>query len=320
MQVFKPVATPGKKRNIRVSFTWLKTDLGLVKQITLETQKDINYRRIARAIDYLAEHFKEQPSLDQVASHVNLSPFHFQRLFADWAGTTPKKFLQYLSADYAKKLLRENDATLGEAACHTGLSGTGRLHDLFVKLEGMTPAEYKQGGRSLLIHYCFAQTPFGGIILASTGRGICYLAFMENEAEALDGLKARFPNAAYVQHTDAFQQSALAVFARSGGMLPPVKLHLKGTAFQLKVWEALLKVPAGGLVTYGTIARRINLPAACRAVGTAVGSNPVSFLIPCHRVIQASGVLGSYRWGSSRKRAIIGWEASNVPHAPGAGL
>lgn len=270
----------------------------------------MDYQRIADAIEYIRAHFKEQPSLEEIAGNIHLSPFHFQRLFSKWAGTSPKKFLQYISAAHAKKILREGGATLFDAAHETGLSGTSRLHDLFISIEGMTPAEYKHGGRNLAIHYSFAESPFGNIIVASTHKGICHMAFQDNEQRALQELKAKFPNANYSRKLDMLQQNALFIFQKDWKQLDKIKLHLQGTEFQLKVWETLLKIPEGKLSTYGAIAGKINKPRAARAVGTAIGSNPVAYLIPCHRVIQSSGEIGGYMWGPVRKTAIIGWEAA----------
>jgi AraC family transcriptional regulator of adaptative response/methylated-DNA-[protein]-cysteine methyltransferase len=250
--------------------------------------------------------------LDEVAEKVAMSPFHFQRLFTEWAGVSPKKFLQYITVSNAKKMLRESSTTLFDTAIETGLSGTGRLHDLFINIEGMTPGEYKNGGEDLSINYSFAESPFGNMLVASTSKGICHLAFADDEAAALHILRAKFPNAAYRQMTDMIQQNALFIFTHDWSKLHQVKLHLKATAFQLKVWEALLKIPMGKLTTYGTIARQIALPKASRAVGTAIGDNPVAFLIPCHRIIQSTGLFGGYHWGSIRKTAMIGWEAAQT--------
>lgn len=286
----------------------------------METQENLNYHRIADAIAYIKANFKQQPSLEQLAEKVHLSPFHFQRLFTDWAGTSPKKFLQYISIEHAKKVLQENhQTTLFDAAFHTGLSGTSRLHDLFVKIEGMTPAEFKNGGQNLLINYSFAESPFGNIIVASTPKGICHMSFAESETIGLKDLTSKFPQATYSRKLDLIQQNALFIFQNDWSKLAQIKLHLKGTAFQLKVWETLLKIPMGQLSTYGTIAQQIKNPKASRAVGTAIGSNPVAFLIPCHRVIQSSGVFGGYMWGNTRKTAMIGWEAGqanedSIPH------
>lgn len=274
--------------------------------------KSINYERIASAIEFLSQNFKNQPNLDEVARQVHLSPHHFQRIFKDWAGVSPKKFLQYLSVEYAKNLLKEKEATLFDTAHDTGLSGTSRLHDLFVNIEGMTPGEYKNGGAELIINYSLAESPFGDILVASTKKGICYMAFPDKDAEPLAGLKSQFPNAHLKQVTDMHQQKALFIFQHDWSKLSEIKLHLKGTDFQLKVWEALLKIPMGGLSSYGKIAQQIHQPKASRAVGTAIGSNPVAYLIPCHRVIQSNGTFGGYMWGQTRKAAIIGWEAARM--------
>ncbi|OFY50358.1 MAG: cysteine methyltransferase [Bacteroidetes bacterium GWF2_41_31] len=271
-------------------------------------QQNINYNRIAEAIEYIKTNFKEQPNLDKVAKKIHLSPFHFQRLFSEWAGTSPKKFLQYTTVEYAKALLKENQATLFETAHETGLSGTGRLHDLFINIEGMTPAEYKNGGKYLNINYSFAASPFGNILVASTEKGICYMAFTDEETVAFSTMHNHFPNAHFRQMVDLIQQNALNIFTHDWTKLNQIKLHLKGTDFQLKVWQTLLKIPFGQLTTYGAIANKIENPNASRAVGTAIGCNPVTFLIPCHRVIQSSGILGDYMWGNTRKTAIIGWE------------
>jgi len=282
----------------------------------MKTQEQFNYERIAEAIDYIKLNFKSQPNLDEVAARINLSPFHFQRLFTDWAGISPKKFIQYLSLEHAKSMLKEKNATLFDTAYETGLSGTGRLHDLFINIEGMTPAEYKNGGAALTINYSFAESPFGDIIVASTTKGICYIAFADDRELALSELKNQFPNAAYNQFADTIQQNGLFIFQKDWSKLPDIKLHLKGTDFQLKVWDALLKIPIGGLNTYASIAQKINSPQANRAVGSAIGANPVAFLIPCHRVIRSSGETGQYHWGANRKSAIIGWEAAMVNNNP----
>ncbi|QEM08962.1 bifunctional helix-turn-helix domain-containing protein/methylated-DNA--[protein]-cysteine S-methyltransferase [Mucilaginibacter rubeus] len=277
----------------------------------MKTQQEIDYTRIADAIGFFKENFKAQPKLDEVAEHVNLSPFHFQRMFKDWAGVTPKQFLQYLSVEHAKEILKQEDANVFNTALETGLSGGGRLHDLFIKVEGMTPGEYRNGGAMLQINYSFADTPFGKVIVASTSKGICHMAFVdEGEEKALEQIKTNFPNAVYNQLVDRIQQNALFIFTQDWSRLDEIKLHLKGTDFQIKVWETLLKVPAGGLTTYASLAKKAGSENAYRAVGTAVGSNPVAFLIPCHRVIKSTGEIGQYHWGSSRKNAIIGWEAA----------
>ena len=279
----------------------------------MDKQAEINYNRIAEAIEFYRHNFRDQPSLDTVAEHVHVSPFHFQRMFKDWAGVTPKQFLQYLTLEHAKQVLKKGaEVTLVDAAFESGLSGTSRLHDLFIKVEGMTPGEYKNGGEELAINYSFAETPFGHIIVASTRKGICHLAFAENEQEAFKQLKLLFPKAHYRQVVDTIQQNALFIFTQDWKDLSKIKLHLKGTAFQIKVWEALLKIPMGDVSTYSSIANQINKPKASRAVGTAIGDNPVAFLIPCHRVIRSTGEFGQYHWGSLRKTAMLGWEAAKM--------
>jgi AraC family transcriptional regulator of adaptative response/methylated-DNA-[protein]-cysteine methyltransferase len=276
----------------------------------MNAQQNTNYLRIAEAIEYIQQNFKKQPNLDEVAERVHLSPFHFQRLFTEWAGTSPKKFLQYISVEHAKGLLQGKRSTLFDTAYETGLSSTGRLHDLFIKIEGMTPAEYKNGGKNLEINYSFAATLFGDLIVASTAKGICYMAFHEDDQKAVEGLFKKYPYASFNNMHDSLQQNALLIFQNDWSKLPEIKLHLKGTHFQLKVWEALLKIPMGRLSTYGAIAHTVGNSKASRAVGTAIGSNPVAFLVPCHRVIQASGIFGGYMWGRTRKTAMIGWETA----------
>ncbi len=278
----------------------------------METQASINYDRIARAIDFIHTNFKQQPNLEEVAAAVHVSPSHFQRMFTEWAGTSPKKFLQYISVENAKEILRQEQASLFDTAYETGLSSTSRLHDLFINIEGMTPAEYKNGGQDLIINYSFAESPFGSLLVASTPKGICHMAFEEDEEKGLQTLRGEFPNATFRRKLDLLQQNALFIFQNDWSRLNEIKLHLKGSDFQLKVWECLLKIPMGKLSTYGAIAMQIGMPNASRAVGTAIGNNPVSFLIPCHRVIRSSGVFGGYRWGAARKTAIIGWEGARV--------
>lgn len=275
-----------------------------------EAQEKMNYARIADAIRFIADNRREQPRLEAIAQSVNMSPFHFQRIFQEWVGISPKHFLQYLNVEYAKRILQETRISLLDTAYEVGLSGTGRLYDLFINIEGMTPGEYRNGGENLAINYSFAETPFGEIIVASTGKGICCMEFTDDHAASLDALVEKFPNAKFTQIVDELQQNALFIFTQDWNRLKEIKLHLKGTDFQIKVWNALLKIPAGSLVTYADVAARINNPKACRAVGTAIGENPVAFLIPCHRVIRSSGEFGNYHWGEVRKTAMIGWEAA----------
>jgi AraC family transcriptional regulator, regulatory protein of adaptative response / methylated-DNA-[protein]-cysteine methyltransferase len=281
----------------------------------MKEQQQINYNRIAEAIGYIKNNFKEQPRLDELAEKMHVSPYHFQRMFTEWAGVSPKKFLEFITVEHAKKMLKDDNATVFDTAFETGLSSTGRLHDLFINIEGMTPGEYKNGGEDLSINYSFAESWFGNILVASTEKGICYMAFADDEPQALLALKKIFPNAAYKQMVDLAQQNVLYIFTHDWHKLYEIKLHLKGTPFQLKVWETLLKIPMGRLSTYGDIAKQIDLPKASRAVGTAIGSNPIAFIIPCHRVIQSSGVIGNYHWGSIRKTAMIGWESAQAQSA-----
>ncbi|MDP4218738.1 MAG: methylated-DNA--[protein]-cysteine S-methyltransferase [Bacteroidota bacterium] len=266
------------------------------------------YDQVALAIEYINTHYAQQPDLDSIAREIHMSPFHFQRTFTEWAGVSPKKFLQFITIEHAKKIL-DSKASIFDAALDAGLSGTGRLQDLFINIEGMTPGEYKNGGRELVINYSYTESPFGSIMTASTTKGICHMSFAENKKEALHELKQRFPNAKFNHASDALQDNAVSLFNQDWSKPNKIKLHLKGTDFQLKVWNALLRVPMGSLTTYGDIAQAINNPKASRAVGSAVGDNPVAFLVPCHRVIRSTGLIGDYHWGQTRKSAIIGWEA-----------
>lgn len=276
----------------------------------MKTQQEIDSDRIAAAIRFLIRNYTRQPRLDDVAGHVHLSPFHFQRMFRDRVGVTPKQFARYLSVEHAKRVLQQTRATLFDAANEVGLSTASRLHDLFVRIEGMTPGEYKNGGASLIINYSFADTPFGTVIVGSTEKGICHMTFAdEGEEGAFERMKSNFPNAVYRRLCDRNQQKALSVFSQDWSNPEQVKLHLKGTDFQLKVWSTLLQVPCGGLTTYSDLALKAGHERAQRAVGTALGNNPVVVLIPCHRVIQSTGIIGNYRYSAARKNAIIGWEA-----------
>ena len=275
--------------------------------------EDTNYIRITKAIEYIHQNFKEQPSLSEVAEHIHLSQAHFQRIFTEWVGISPKKFLQYISLEYAKSILKNHkESSVLNATFDTGFSSSSRLHDLFIQIEGMTPAEYKNGGESLQINYSFSETIFGSILIASTAKGICNIAFIENHKDAFSQLQAQFPNAKFVKRQDELQQKAIRILQSNNQNLYDIKLHLKGTEFQLKVWESLLKIPMGELTTYGAIAKDIGNDKASRAVGTAIGSNPVAILIPCHRVIRSCGNFGSYMWGTTRKTAIIGWEGAKT--------
>ncbi len=280
---------------------------------TMETEKHYNYHIVEKAISFIVDHFKEQPNLEEIAKHLNLSPTHFQNIFTDWAGVRPKKFTRYLNINYAKQLLNKNeDVNLFQTALVTELSGANRLYNLFVKVERMTPSEYKNGGQALQINYSYSSCYFGEILVASTTKGTCYLVFYDDRDIAFKLLKADFPLASFEERLDDLQQSVIAILQNNFTDPKTIKLHLKGTDFQWKVWEALLNIPFGGLSTFSRIASEVGSPNAARAVGTAIGNNPVAFIIPCHRVIQNSGKLGGYIWGLNRKSAIVGWEAAKV--------
>ncbi len=273
------------------------------------TSTDRHYATIERAIRYLNDNFREQPSLEDVARHVHLSPHHFQRVFTEWAGVSPKKFLRFLSLEFAKGLLKQNKGPLSHTASAAGLSGTGRLHDLFVNIEAMTPAEYRSGGLGLAITYEFYLCSFGHLLVASTDKGICHLTFVDDEASGLTELEQCFPNAHCTRGRAPIHELAVAAISNLKDKPVRLNLHLRGTPFQLKVWRALLNVPDGDRATYGQLANAIGQPGASRAVGTAIGKNPIALLIPCHRVIRASGESGGYRWGPVRKQIILGSES-----------
>lgn len=275
-------------------------------------QQHIDYLRIERAIEYIREHIHEQPTLDSIAASIHLSTYHFQRMFTEWAGVSPKKFTQFLTIEYAKRLLSKQKISIASAAHETGLSGSSRLHDLFINIEGMTPGEYKNGGEGLVIKYHFSDSVFGRLIIASTYKGICHLFFVEDDDIALVTLKKRFPKARYEFSQDELQQTALSFLKNKEKPLQHIKLHLAGTPFQLKVWQSLLTVPQGALTSYGDIAEQAGNKKAARAVGSAIGANPIAFLIPCHRVIQRSGNFGQYMWGANKKASLIGWEAAMI--------
>ncbi len=271
-----------------------------------------HYEAIEKAILYLHAHADEQPSLAVVAQNIGLSPHHFQRIFQEWAGVSPKKFVQFVTLMQAKQLLRENKSLMS-VTNNVGLSSTSRLHDLFVTIEGMTPAEYKNGGQGLTINYSFSDTSFGRIMIASTAKGVCYLAFCATDKEGEESLRKLFPKALLRSEHDSYQQAVLDFF---NGLTSrkAIKLHLKGTPFQLKVWHALLQIPEGNFSTYSRLAQKVGMPRAARAVGNAVGANPVAYIIPCHRVLRETGALGGYHWGTGRKQAMIFYE--NVPRTP----
>ena len=270
-----------------------------------------DYTRIERAIRFLDAHAREQPDLDTVAAAAGLSPHHFQRLFRRWAGISPKRFVQFLTAGHARELLAARHNAL-DTALASGLSGSGRLHDLMVNVYAATPGELRERGAGLTIRYGFAPTPFGECLIARTERGICHLAFVDGGRRGAQAeLMARWPEARFTRATDI---AALArrLFAPNGDNGRPLALHLHGTNFQIRVWEALVRIPAGAAVCYEDLAAALGAPAATRAVASAVAANPVAFLIPCHRVIRKTGAFGEYHWGTTRKQALLAWEAART--------
>lgn len=271
-----------------------------------------DYDRIAKAIDYITAHAGAQPELDEIAAHVHLSPYHFQRLFSRWAGVTPKRFLQVLTLERAKSLLDGSDLPLLEVADAVGLSSSSRLYDHFVQLEGVTPAQYRRVGRGLSIRYGCAASPFGSMFIAATARGICALAFIEMGAERapLERLRRDWPDAVLTEDDAEAARLAASLFDAPAEAARPLSLLARGTNFQINVWRALLEIAPGRLVSYADVAAALGKPKAARAVGAAVGANRIAFLIPCHRVIRESGGVGGYRWGLTRKHALHAWEAA----------
>ncbi len=271
----------------------------------------INYNRVAEAIKYLSVNYKQQPSLEEVATHVHLSSFHFQRIFTDWAGISPKKFLQYLTVEELKKGLKHTK-NLVQVAEKVGLSTQSRVYDLFVNIEAVTPQEYKTRGKGVEIEYGFHKTPFGECFIANTKKGICSLSFVDDDKELVFAeFTDKWNNAKFSKNQSTTENLVEKLFYE------PLYKHqfnllLKGTKFQIKVWEALLKIPFGTVTTYQNIASIIGHSNASRAVGTAMGRNPVAFLIPCHRVLCSEGLIGQYHWGVPRKCAIIGWEKARL--------
>lgn len=281
----------------------------------LSTSRD--YDQIRRAIAFLATHWEEQPSLEQLAAHLGLSPAHAQKLFTRWCGLSPKEFVQAITIDHARGLLT-GAASVLEAAHEVGLSGGGRLHDLFVDHEAMTPGDYKRRGEGLDIVYGFHPSPFGEALLLATERGIAGLAFVDEDqgqtrTEALADMTQRWPAARFVEDAGRTAPHARRIFdPTQWSAETPVRLVLIGTDFEVRVWETLLRIPMGRAVSYSDIARHLGKPSASRAVGSAVGRNPISFVVPCHRVLRGDGNLGGYHWGLTRKKALIGWETGRV--------
>ena len=281
------------------------------KTMTTGPQTLRDYRRIEAVIHFLEAHADEQPSLADVAEAVGLSEFYLQRIFRRWAGISPKRFLQFLTVQHAKRALREGLSVLA-TAYETGLSGPGRLHDLFVSVDAVTPGEYKGWGRNLDIRYGFAATPFGECLIAATDRGVCGMEFVTEDDRSTPSktLEGAWPGANLIEDAAAASNDVERMFTPSRDNAKPITLLLKGTNFQLKVWQALLQIPAGAATSYGALAEVIGQPTAAQAVGRAVGRNPIAYLIPCHRVLRESGAFGEYRWGKARKQAMLGWEAA----------
>lgn len=268
-----------------------------------------DYERIAKAIDFLVENAESQPSLEEIAACVHLSPFHFQRLFSSWVGVTPKRFLQTLTVERAKELLALSEP-LEVVSDAVGLSTSSRLHDHFIQLEAVTPGQYKAAGSNLKIKYGIHHTPFGNCLLATTDRGICKLAFVENEEEEIIALQQQWQRAEIERDQKSTAALVSSLFESGKNPNRPFSLEVRGTNFQIMVWRALLQIPQGSLQSYSGIAEAIGKPSATRAVGTAIGANPIAFLIPCHRVVRQSGAIGGYRWGETRKHAIHAWESA----------
>ena len=276
-----------------------------------------DYAAIRSAITFLTENWTGHPALDDLANHMQLSPAHAQKLFKRWCGLSPKEFVQAIAVDRARELL-QGSATVLDAAHEVGLSGSGRLHDLFVSHEAMTPGDYKRRGDGLAIGYGFHDTPFGDTLVMATARGVCGVGFVNEDAgqtrrEALEDMTRRWPKATFANEPDRTAPLARQMFdASRWSSENPVRLVLIGTNFEVRVWEALLQIPMGRAVSYADIARHLGKPTASRAVGSAVGRNPISFVVPCHRVLRGDGALGGYHWGLTRKRALIGWETGHL--------
>lgn len=272
-----------------------------------------DYDRIAQAIRFIEQNYRRQPSLEEVAKSVYLSEFHFQRLFRRWVGISPKRFLQFLTVEHAKRRLDECRSVL-DATYDAGLSSPGRLHDLFVTLEAVTPGEYKARGAGLNIAYGLHDTPFGPALLAATERGLCSLAFMDDQGPdaAIGELRERWSQATVGEDARATEPLARRIFSTDGDDGQPIALFVQGTNHQVRVWEALLRVPAGAVVSYEQLAAAAGRPDAVRAVAGAVARNQIGYVIPCHRVIRKLGAFGGYRWGTERKRAMLGWEAARA--------
>jgi len=280
---------------------------------TMETSENIDFRRIEKAIQFIEENFQNQPSMKEIAEHVALSEFHFNRLFSKWAGTSPQRFMRFLTKEFAKEKLAES-ANILEATFESGLSSSSRLHDLFVSYEAMTPAEFKAKGAGLSVYYGIHETPFGECLIAITERGITDFRFLEEESKPLiiKEIQQDFEKAKLIFDNNLTKPFIEQIFYENSNANEPIKVLIRGTNFQIKVWEAPLQIPFGQMLSYETIANAIGKPTAQRAVGTAIGSNRLGYIIPCHRVLQKVGGIGGYRWGTTRKKAILGWEMAKL--------
>lgn len=279
--------------------------------MTNDENKPYNFDRIEKAIKFIIKNFNQQPKLEEIAEHVNMSQYHFQRVFKEWAGVSPKKFLEYLTIQHAKKKLLEDQYSNTKLSQITGLSSPSRVHDLFINVEGMSPGKYKSKGKGLKIYALNYNTIFGQILIGATSKGICHAGFLEKDEVQLDELKNKFPNAE-IELKEHEHHRPLLNFLNQKDDNGEIKLHLSGTPFQLKVWQALMTIPEGNLVSYSQVAQKINKENATRAVASAIAKNPIAVLIPCHRVIQSTGIFGEYHWGKARKTALIGFEASKT--------
>lgn len=283
-------------------------------QLSPADQALTDYARVTSAIRFCSEYWRDHPPLEEIAAHVGLSESHFQKLFTRWAGLSPKAFMQAITLDHARTLL-DGAASVLDTAYEVGLSGPGRLHDLFVTHVGLSPGEYKAKGGGLTVTWGFHASPFGRALVMTSPRGLVGLAFADDgeEAEALADMTSRWPQARFVEDAAATAPTARRIFdSACWSKDTPLRVHLIGTDFEVRVWETLLAIPMGRATTYSDIARHIGRPAASRAVGAAVGKNPISFVVPCHRVLGRSGALTGYHWGLTRKQAMLGWEAGRA--------
>lgn len=271
-----------------------------------------HYEKIERAIHYIHKNLRAQPSLDEIANAVGISPFHFQRLFRQWAGITPKRFLQFLTVSYAKQLLKES--SVFDASLEVGLSSQSRLHDHFVTLEAVSPGQFKNEGKSMKIEYGIGSSPFGSVFIGATKQGICELSFIDrdNYYDSLESLRHTWPNATIIENHPSMDTLSKEIFNIHAGSNKKLHLCVHGSNFQIKVWKSLLCIPSGMAFSYQQIAKLVELPLGSRAVASAIAKNPIGYLIPCHRVIRSTGAIGGYKWGGERKHAILAWEAANA--------